>query len=244
MPNNNYTRTAQVTPEGDGVEVRRLFPVPGHMHFDPFVLCDHFVIEPGHGFPEHPHRGFEGITYLLEGSMRHRDNLGNESTVGPNGLQRFTAGRGILHSEMPVGRACGIQLWVNLPRRLKQIAPDYQQVEAAALPLQSFTGGQIRILAGPDSPLRLHTPIRYVHLELAADVSHTLDWADGERVILYLISGQLRLSAAELQAGMAWFGSDATEGPLRLHALQACQIICVLGVPHGEPIYQHGPYVD
>ncbi|RMH38120.1 MAG: pirin family protein, partial [Gammaproteobacteria bacterium] len=114
----------QLVPEGDGVTVQRLMPVPGLRHFDPFVLWDHFDIAGG-GFPPHPHRGFEAITWLFSGAMHHKDNLGNAGTIHAGGAQRFTAGRGITHSEMPESAAAGIQLWINLPQRLKSIEPDY-----------------------------------------------------------------------------------------------------------------------
>lgn len=120
--------------EGDGVDVKRLFPVPGRMNFDPFVLWDHFDILPGKGFPDHPHRGFEAITYMFSGGMNHQDNLGNASFVESGGAQRFTAGSGIVHSEMPAetGRSNGIQLWINLPKRLKTLPASYQQVDDGA----------------------------------------------------------------------------------------------------------------
>ena len=120
---------AATVPEGDGVLVKRLMPVHGLLNLDPFVLWDHFDIAAG-GFPDHPHRGFEAITYLFEGGMKHADNLGNRGTVHAGGAQRFTAGSGIVHSEFPDGHAAGIQLWINLPRRLKGIDADYQQLQA------------------------------------------------------------------------------------------------------------------
>jgi len=107
-------QNSTVVPEGDGVEVKRLMPVANLRNFDPFVLWDHFDIEGG-GFPNHPHRGFEAITYMFDGGMKHKDNLGNQGTVFAGGAQRFTAGKGIVHSEMPDGKAAGIQLWINLP---------------------------------------------------------------------------------------------------------------------------------
>ena len=130
---------ALTVPEGDGVMVKRLMPRQGLMNFDPFVLMDHFDIEGG-GFPDHPHRGFEAITYMLDGGMQHVDNLGNKSVVYAGGLQRFTAGKGLVHSEMPQGRAQGIQLWINLPKRLKQMQPSYQQVDAEDIPSDSNDG--------------------------------------------------------------------------------------------------------
>jgi redox-sensitive bicupin YhaK (pirin superfamily) len=123
------------TMEGDKVIVKRLFPVAGLRNHDPFVLWDHFEVAAGSGFPPHPHRGFEAITYLFSGNMSHEDNLGNSSIIGPGGAQRFSAGKGIIHSEMSGGEepARGIQLWINLPKRLKHIDPDYQETAAAEI---------------------------------------------------------------------------------------------------------------
>ena len=141
-------RDVTVVPEGDGVDVKRLFPLPGFMNFDPFVLWDHFDIGAGRGFPNHPHRGFEAITYMFAGGMNHKDNLGNESFVTAGGAQRFTAGSGLVHSEMPAeqGQSNGIQLWINLPQRLKQSAPEYQQVNEDKFPVKKIAGGQVKIL--------------------------------------------------------------------------------------------------
>ena len=148
-------RNVTVVPEGDGVDVKRLFPLQGFMNFDPFVLWDHFNIGPGRGFPDHPHRGFEAITYMFDGGMNHKDNLGNESFVTAGGAQRFTAGAGMVHSEMPAeaGESNGIQLWINLPQRLKKIEPGYQQVDAAEFPIVELEAGQVKILVGENSPL-------------------------------------------------------------------------------------------
>lgn len=129
---NTFIQSAVEMSEGDGVNVNRLFPVTRErMNFDPFVLWDNFNIGPDRGFPTHPHRGFEAITYMFSGSIEHKDNLGNHSTVTAGGAQRFTAGRGIEHSEMPDSdiMSNGIQLWINLAKDLKQIDPDYQQVD-------------------------------------------------------------------------------------------------------------------
>ena len=154
---NTYIEPAVEMSEGDGVDVNRLFPVRSdRMNFDPFVLWDNFNIGAGHGFPTHPHRGFEAITYMFTGSIEHKDNLGNHSTVTAGGAQRFTAGRGIEHSEMPAsdGMSNGIQLWINLAKNLKSIEPDYQQVDKENIPVKKIDGGQISIIVGDDSPVK------------------------------------------------------------------------------------------
>jgi len=244
MNHDSFVRTATATMEGDGAEVRRLFPIPRFMNFDPFVLWDHFDIGAGAGFPEHPHRGFEAITYLFEGAMQHADNLGNTSTVGPQGAQRFTAGRGIMHSEMPAdtGNTRGIQLWINLPQRLKRIDPAYQQVDAQDFPDEALPHGRLRTVVGPGSPLRLHTPIRYYDLYLDSGGEHALPMQAGERALIYIVSGEAHINGERLVAGMAWFSHSAT--PVQVLAATAARLMLVFGTPHGEPIHQHGSYVD
>jgi len=159
-------RDVNIVPEGDGVDVKRLFPLRDFMNFDPFVLWDHFTLDSGRGFPDHPHRGFEAITYMFEGGMNHKDNLGNESFVTAGGAQRFTAGSGLVHSEMPAqtGVSNGIQLWINLPKRLKQVDAEYQQVNANEFPVKKLDGGTVKTIVGENSPLQLKTSVIYRHV--------------------------------------------------------------------------------
>jgi len=153
-------QTAITVPEGDGVTVNRLMPVHALRNYDPFVLWDHFDISGG-GFPDHPHRGFEAITYLFDGGMNHADNLGNKGIVYAGGAQRFTAGSGMVHSEFPDGRAHGIQLWINLPKRLKGIEPDYQQIQADMIPESNDAGVSIRTIVGGAGAITLHTEVEH-----------------------------------------------------------------------------------
>ena len=243
--NANITiRHAQETNEGDAVQVKRLFPIPSFMNFDPFMLWDHFDVEPGSGFPDHPHRGFEGVTYMLNGSMEHKDNLGNQSRVEPGGVQRFTAGSGIVHSEMPgtEGSNKGIQLWVNLPQRLKGLDPDYQQVDQCDLPVQEFTGGYLRTLVGDGSPLKIRTPVIYKHLELQAGGEYTQILESGFRGLVYVINGDMVLSTHVLAMGDAAFVENTSS--ITLSTEQGCSVMICFGQPHNEPVRQHGPFVD
>ncbi len=240
--NREVVEDAVETMEGAGVEVRRLFPVSRRRNHDPFVLWDHFSIGAGTGFPEHPHRGFEAITYLFAGGMEHADNLGNRSVVQAGGAQCFTAGRGIRHSEMPVGGARGIQLWINLPQRLKSLPPGYQQVDAAALPERSLADGRLRIIVGEGSPLRLHTPLEYLDLALEAGGRHRHLPPPGLRGLVYLVEGEAVAGGHPLAAGQALFLPGAT--PVDIEARRPSRLMLAFGRPHGEPIHQHGPYVD
>jgi len=235
---------AQETMEGDGVIVKRLMPVAGLRNFDPFVLWDHFNISPGNGFPDHPHRGFEAITYMFSGSMQHTDNLGNQSTVTAGGAQRFTAGSGIVHSEMPgdSGKNEGIQLWINLPIALKNIPAAYQQVNTDDIPVQVSEGVTVRTIVGENSPVLLKTPVRYQDIELDENVNYTDQVAEGFRGFIFVVTGKAVLNGQEINEGEAVF----VEAPcsIDLQAVEASRFMLCLGKPHNEPIHQHGPYVD
>ena len=238
-------REAVHTMEGDAVEVNRLFPVPGRlMNHDPFVLWDDFRIQPGAGFPTHPHRGFEAITYLFEGAISHADNLGNQSTVGAGGAQRFTAGRGIEHSEMPGGRGVshGIQLWINLPQRLKAIAPDYQEVLAAAIPEEPVPGGRVRIIVGDASPLRLRTAVDYREVNLDKGAHYGGAMPASHQGFIYVVDGELSLDSSTITAGRACFLEPGR--PWELRVVEPAHFMVCSGSPHREPIRQHGSFVD
>ncbi len=240
----NELRNVTVVPEGDGVDVKRLFPLHGFMNFDPFVLWDHFNIGPGRGFPDHPHRGFEAITYMFDGGMNHKDNLGNESFVTAGGAQRFTAGRGMVHSEMPSdsGESNGVQLWINLPQRLKKIAPGYQQVEASEFPVIELDGGQVKILVGEKSPLLLKTNVIYQHVTLKKEASYSLKLEPKMRGIIYVKQGSVQVNEALVNFDQALFIDGISQ--LEFKAVKASQFMICMGEPHAEPIRQYGPFVD
>ena len=235
---------AQEMDEGAGARVLRLFPVPTLRNHDPFVLFDHFSVGPDAGFPPHPHRGFEAITYMLDGAFQHEDNLGNKSVVSTGGAQRFTAGRGLVHSEMPMaaGQNTGIQLWINLAKSDKQTDPAYQQVDATDFPQQTIPGGTVRTIVGPDSPLLVRTALLYLDISLDGDGRHVIDIPTGYRGLLYVISGSLDMAGKQLAKGNAVLLSDTTR--LALHAGPESRCVLAAGRPHNEPIHQHGSFVD
>jgi redox-sensitive bicupin YhaK (pirin superfamily) len=235
-----------LTSEGEGAEVRRLFPLrAGRMNHDPFVLWDHFFLQKGTGFPTHPHRGFEAITYLFEGSMAHKDNLGNHSRVYENGAQRFTAGKGIEHSEMPdtEGNTTGIQLWINLPQHLKTLEPGYQQVDADSIPEQKIAGGVIRIIVGESSPLQLHTPVRYLDVRLTKGASYRERIPENFQGLVYVVNGVLQCEGEKIEAGNAVY-IEEMDNQLEVIAEQDTRFMLCIGQPHKEPIRQWGPFVD
>jgi redox-sensitive bicupin YhaK (pirin superfamily) len=240
----NVISDAVETFEGDAVIVRRLFPVAGLRHQDPFVLWDHFRVTAGSGFPSHPHRGFEAITYLFTGTMAHEDNLGNKSTIGPGSAQCFTAGRGIVHSEMPGSEdtACGIQLWINLAKAQKKIDPAYQEVLAEQLPVEQWAGGQRRTIVGEGSPLTLHTPVTYFDLTLQAKGSYQWQPAENFTGLAYVVEGTVRINDNALYEGQAL--RVFQPGDLAFATDTGARIMVCFGQAHGEPIIQYGPFVD
>ena len=241
---NLFVRKAVSGAEGDGAEVNRLFPVPGFMNFDPFVLWDDFTISPGAGFPDHPHRGFEGITYVIQGSVNHTDNLGNNSTVFSGGLQRFTAGKGIIHSEMPAAdqETKGIQMWVNLPADLKKIEPDYQQVAADEIDVLSIPGGHVRLLSAEQGQLLLHTKVIYLDVKLQKNHQYSVNVDKGMRGFIYLLEGEAEVLGESVKKAECCFVEKHLS--VDISAEQDARFMICFGQPHNQPIFQHGSFVD
>jgi hypothetical protein len=235
---------ATKTSEGRGATVARLFPTPELRHLDPFVLLDHFDVREPAAFPDHPHRGFEAFTYMLEGSFEHRDDLGNESIVHGGGIQRFSSGRGARHSEMPGSGPtnAGLQLWVNLPRRLKQMDPDYAGHQGDALPLVEEEGQRTRTIVGVGSPAGLRTDVDYRDVTLQADATWSADVPDGWSALAYVLEGEPELCDTAIARGQAILVSA---GRLKARARrQPVRFAFLAGRPHHEPIRHRGPFVD
>lgn len=231
------------TEEGAGAKVRRLFPTAHLEYIDPFVLLDEFFLDPLAGFPSHPHRGFEAITYMIEGSFRHKDNLGNNTEVFPLGVQKFNAGKGIVHSEMPgnKGLSHGFQLWVNLPKRLKGKEPSYQQVDADDIPETRDNGIIVRTIVGKGSPVQLHTPVLYQDIKLG-QASFTIHIPDDFVSFVYVYQGILLAGETAVNPGEALLLGELKE--LKVQSQDRAQFLAIAGKPHNEPIYQHGSFVD
>ncbi|MFO7566546.1 MAG: pirin family protein [Enhygromyxa sp.] len=229
--------------DGAGATVQRLFPTPALRHLDPFVLLDDFDVRRPAGFPDHPHRGFEAFTYMIEGSFHHRDSMGNDSVIGPGGTQRFTSGRGARHSEMPAseGRNRGLQLWVNLPRRLKRIEPSYVGVAGEQMPVESLGDRVIREVVGARSPVVLQTEVDYLDVELLAGSSFERAVPKGHNALIYALDGELELLGERLRGGEALL---PTAGLVAIRARAPSRLLWLSGRPHGEPIRQRGPFVD
>ncbi len=247
--------------EGAGFIVRRPFPRAGLEVVDPFLLLDEMGpidYAPGKaiGAPDHPHRGFETISYILEGEVEHEDSAGHRGTIGAGDVQWMTAGAGIVHSEMPSrriqtegGRVHGFQIWVNLPAKLKMTRPRYQGVPASKIPHASTADGlaEVRVIAGEalgvNAVIDTNTPIVYQDWTLQAGADVTLPIARDHRVMVYVFQGKARLGddAQEVVDGqLAILGEGDV---LRLRADEKTRFLVLGGVPMNEPVARYGPFV-
>jgi len=245
------TRAAR---DGAGVSIRR---IAGTTDLDPFLMLDEFGSDDPNdyiaGFPEHPHRGFETVTYMLAGHMEHRDSVGNHGRLGPGDVQWMTAGRGILHSEMPLqeeGLMRGFQLWVNLPGREKMRAPRYQEIPSADIPTVREAGATVKVIAGTYAGVEgavrdIPTRPDYLDIHLDADASVTQTPEEGHTALVYVYEGQVSVGEGALDsvpAGRAAVLSAA--GEVRLTAVDGpARALLLAGRPLKEPVVQHGPFV-
>jgi len=248
---------AQHTVEGDGFAVRRPFPTASLSQIDPFLLFDHMgpvEFEPGRGVgtPWHPHRGFETVTYLLEGDAVHRDSMGNHGFLHSGDTQWMTAGAGVLHKEGPSadaqrdgGRTHGLQLWVNLPAAEKMTAPAYQDLRADQNAQSTEPGVTIRLIAGNlfglAGPGATRTPLSYAHVTLAAGAVVATTLPAGHVVLAYPMTGGFRVGPTQVDEGIL----AIIEGvELTLTGVAASsEIIVLTGQPLGEPVARYGPFV-
>ncbi len=227
--------------EGASAQVRRLMPTQHQRSIDPFVFFDHFHAMPGAGFPNHPHRGFEAITFLMSGELRHADNMGNDAVLRAGEVQAFTAGSGMMHSELAGANDAveGLQLWINLAQAHKSLPPAYQP------PVRPRTivaaGYEIQLMVGADAPIRLHTPCWIAWLDLAAEESFTPDVPEDWRGFAYVVHGELQ--SADFARAIAGEGMSLSGGQA-LSSSSGARVLIALGQPHGEPIVMRGPYVD
>ncbi len=233
--------------EGSGARVLRGFPGPNLSHVDPFVLVDEFFVEASAGFPEHPHRGFEAVTYMLEGGFKHKDSSGNEEIVEAGGLQRITMGSGIRHSEMPTEkRAHGLQLWINLPQELKGMDPGYEVVPGKQLGGRDEETGQKLLIDDSIGP-ELKTSIRYVDVELD-DSEFSWNIGEDEKGFIYTIAGKGTLETEgetlELSKGKVAVNDSDRAAKANVKTGKELKFVSLAGTPHREPINQHGSFVD
>lgn len=251
----------QIAIEGAGVKLRRSFGPSRENPYDPFLLFDHFAFNdpiegPIVGFPMHPHRGLETVTYMLAGNTRHRDSLGNMGVIGPGDVQWMTSGSGILHEEMPKrgpdGRVRGFQLWVNLPKAKKMSSPRYQDVREEKIPLVNHEGARVRIVAGSyqgiDGPVsEIAAKPVYVDVSLQPGAEFRLPVPAGHTCIAYLFEGAARFGPQQAERSlkatrMLIFG-DGDEIRAKTGADSRARFVLIAGKPFDEPIFPYGPFV-
>ncbi|NBS11511.1 MAG: pirin family protein [Gammaproteobacteria bacterium] len=239
--------------DGAGVNICRVIGIPGADYVDPFLMLDDFRNDDPDGyiagFPPHPHRGFETVTYMLKGRMRHRDSAGNQGLLEGGSVQWMTAGRGILHSEMPEqtdGAMWGFQLWLNLPQRDQMAPPGYQDIPAAQITEFTQDGVAVRLVAGNLfghwGPAQTFYPVVMADFALPAGGSLGVPLPKGDTVIAFCFEGTLSVGDRTLVDGdLAIAGR---EGVLHLTGGQTGGRALVLSAqPLGEPIARHGPFV-
>jgi redox-sensitive bicupin YhaK (pirin superfamily) len=234
---------SRATTDGAGATLSRVFPGPQLANLDPFVLLDDFDVREPAGFPDHPHRGFEAFTYMIDGEFHHRDNLGNESAIGPGGTQRFTSGRGARHSEMPGPSASnrGLQLWINLAADRKQMDPEYEGIAGADMPVSEQNGLRVRTVVGPDSPVRLYTELDYLDVALLAARGWEREVTPGHAALVYVLDGELELLGETVQRGTAVL---LDPGAVIVRGEAGSRFAWLTGKPHHQPIRHRGPFVD
>jgi len=245
----------QPTSDGAGVRMTRLLGTQQAQMFDPFLMLDHFNTADASdylaGFPSHPHRGFQTVTYMLEGRMRHKDNTGREGVVGPGGVQWMRAGRGVVHSEMPEqteGHMRGFQLWINLPSDLKMSAPDYQEFDAAQIPTETREGGAVvKVVAGKTAG-GVQGPVSdgavdalYFDVTLPKGATFDEPIAADHNVMLALYEGAVRVGERRIEGtSLIALGEGDT---VRVVADSDARFLLIAGKPLKEPVAWSGPFV-
>ncbi len=258
--------SATPTLEGAGFVVNRPFPTNALALFDPFLLLDEMgpvELGPGEarGAPDHPHRGFETVTYMIAGRMEHRDSHGNAGRLGPGDVQWMTAGAGVVHSEMPEaefarrgGRMHGFQLWVNLPRRDKMIRPHYQEIPAAKIPVAVSSDGSVtvRVIAGEamgqKAVIATRTPIIYLHWTLKPGARVVQPMPAEYNAFAYVFGGEACFGRDARAAGerqMVIFADDGDSVSIAAPATATAPLeaLLIAGVPLREPVARYGPFV-
>lgn len=236
--------------DGAGVKLRRSLGQSQFARLDPFLMLDEFSSDNADdyiaGFPSHPHRGFETVTYILDGHMLHEDHLGNKGNLKSGGVQWMTAGRGIIHSEMPQqdrGRMRGFQLWINLPAKEKMKPASYRDLQASDIPEISLPGGgKVRVIAGnyagtaaPVAATPTDATYFDVHLPAGATFAHPVK--DGYNAFVYVYEGALE--GIEPRAAAVF----STQGEIQVKTSDGARFLLLAGRPIGEPVAQYGPFV-
>ena len=247
----------QYAMEGAGVLLRRSIAPLASNEFDPFLLFDHFAFNDPvegalSGFPTHPHRGIETVTYILDGSVSHRDSLGNAGVIGPGDVQWMTSGRGILHEEMPrrsetSGNIYGLQLWVNLPAAQKMSQPRYRGVKSSTIPVIEKDGVSVRLVAGElDGITGPVTEIAasplYMDVKLAPGSKFIYPIPSGHTTLAYVFDGTGEFANEAVESvSMVVFKDDGDQ--IEVRSKTGVQFMLIAGAPFREPIVPYGPFV-
>lgn len=255
------TIESKATSDGAGVKLRRSIGSGPFNRVDPFLMLDEFYADNSDeamvGFPPHPHRGFQTVTYMLNGYMEHRDHMGNHGEVGPGGVQWMTAGRGVIHSEMPrreSGQMRGFQLWINLPAAEKMRPADWHDIPADQIPQMTFEGGMVRVIAGElavgdrqiTGPInRDHTmatePV-FIDLLLEPKGEFSVPLPMDQQAFVYLYDGSAFLADESIPHQSACVLSQGDVAPIQAGESGA-RLLILSGRPLDEPIAQYGPFV-
>ena len=251
----------QPTSDGDGVKLTRVLTQPLQRRLDPFLMLDAFGSDDAGdyigGFPDHPHRGFETVTYMIAGRMRHRDSAGNEGLLENGGVQWMTAGRGIIHSELPEqehGRMEGFQLWLNLPAADKMGTPGYRDVPTGEIPELRLSGATVRVIAGASHGVagavqKAHTEPLYLDLHLDAGASFEQALPAAHNAFVYVYRGDLEVDSGVARTHvprerMAVLANAPERDGVRVQAgAEGARALLIAGRPLNEPIAQYGPFV-
>jgi len=252
------TVTGMPATDGAGVKLKRIIGTPALDLIDPFLMLDEFGSDDPDswiaGFPDHPHRGFETVTIMLEGRVKHADSVGNSGVIEAGDVQWMTAGRGIIHSEMPEraeGRLRGFQLWVNLPGALKMRPPRYQDVPAARIATVMHDGASIRVIAGEafgtNGAANTLVPVRLLDVTIAPDASFEIEMPDTHACFFYAYEGAVRAPDRDGKPREIARGTLAVlegNGGVTLAAGGAgAKLLFADGQPLREPIARYGPFV-
>jgi hypothetical protein len=253
----NYQKIKQIvegiqTTDGAGVNLTRIIGSPELNMLDPFLLLDEFGSDNPDdyiaGFPPHPHRGFETITYMLNGKWQHKDSAGNEGKLGEGSVQWMTAGRGIIHSEMPIqtdGLSRGFQLWLNLPKEKKMIEPAYQDIESEQIPIVKEKAGMVKVISGnfhgTVGPGQSHTPVLILDIQLLENSELTIPLTDGWNVFSFIYEGDVFAGQKLSKGQLAVYEKDG-DVDFKTKNNKA-RIFFAAGEPLNEPVARGGPFV-
>jgi len=249
--------SGQPTSDGAGVKLTRVLTNDLQHRLDPFLMLDAFGSDQADdyiaGFPDHPHRGFETVTYMIAGRMRHRDSAGNEGLLENGGVQWMTAGRGVIHSELPEqeeGLMEGFQLWLNLPGARKMQAPWYRDFKSPELPrLRTAEGAEVTVIAGQSAGTagavqREVTEPLYLDIHLPAGAHFEQPLPASHNAFIYVYRGQVQLGGQTVPIQkMAILANDVGSDGVRVQADQDSRLLLIAGRPLREPIVQYGPFV-